>query len=119
MNTFFSCINEIYNVKVRKNLYYQWVAKHVKTPKVERKVGSYNFQHVQQHHNLIFTLTTRTLTMNEDLVDFYNLISNVRGKKEFYVIDTYFALINFLWSWPKFREKKGISLVGLEHDCLA
>jgi hypothetical protein len=64
----FSCIDKLYNEKVSKNLYYQWVAKHVKAPKVERKVGSSNFQHVQQDHNLIFTLTTCTLTMNEDLI---------------------------------------------------
>ncbi len=63
----------------------------MKAPRVERKVSSYNFQHVH-HQNLIFTLTTCTLTMNEsfvskNLVDFDNLISNVRGKQELYVID--------------------------------
>lgn len=58
------------------------------------------------------------ILVSKDLVDFYNLISNVRKKKEFYIIDTYLALIKFLWSWPKFREKKGISLVGPEHDCI-
>jgi hypothetical protein len=46
----FSCIDEIYNEKIRKNLYYQWVAKHVKAPKVERKVSFYNFENVQQSH---------------------------------------------------------------------
>jgi hypothetical protein len=41
-----SCIHEIYNGKVRNNLYYQWVAKHVKAERVERKMSFYNFEHV-------------------------------------------------------------------------
>ncbi len=107
-------INELYNRKFMKFLYYCWKLNSI-IPRYS--IGSHKkgrFLQVLINHNLLYTLITYTKTINQvqsDFEEFYALITSSKQLKA-YAFRTYPDLSHFIQNWSKYKRFKFTPLVG-------
>lgn len=111
-------IENIYNDKYNKFIYYYWVVKHITTPQVVtcvKRARFYKFHQIQVQNILKFIPITCSTTTNKNLVsenfeEFWKFIFEFFCAKA-HAIEQYHNLIEVLWFWFDFNNNKGIPLV--------
>ncbi len=96
-------VNKLYNQKFKKYIYYCWIQKSIHRSYKITAPTKGKYQLVPTNHTLQFVPTTCTNTSDVNLNKwdefsyFYALITS-STKLEFYALETYPNLINFLYS---------------------
>jgi hypothetical protein len=109
-------IDQLYNQKFKKFLYYRWVQSSI----VHRyNLGSHRgkFYLTPRNHSLLCTPCAKTIDQDLDWNDFeqfYALITSSQ-QLETYAFQTYPDLSYFFESWEKYKRFKCVPLIGLNN----